>query len=107
MYTERTIKKRLFIFKHFTSWESTAINGGGFFGSEKRGNMKKETDWKNIYCPICGRKVMKHDGWGTIPIYAKCNECYKVVCYEPNTNQVTVKKIPPRNTSNSGRIYWS
>lgn len=77
------------------------------FWFRKEGNVKKEIDWKNIYCPICGRKVMKHDSWGTIPIYAKCNKCNKVVCYEPNTNQVTVKNIPPRNTSNSGRIYWS
>lgn len=69
--------------------------------------MKKEIDWKNIYCPECGRKVMKHDNWGTIPIYAKCNKCNKVVCYEPKTQKATIKKIPPRNTANSGRIYWS
>lgn len=69
--------------------------------------MKREIELKNIYCPKCKRKVMTHDNWGTIPIYARCKKCNKVVCYDPNTHQTTIKKIPPRNTSNSGRIYWS
>lgn len=67
--------------------------------------MKREIVWRNIYCPQCGRKVMKHDNWGTIPISTKCNKCNKVVTYYPETKETTIKKLPPRTLSNSGRIY--
>lgn len=47
---------------------------------------------KSIYCPDCGRKVMTHDGKGTIPISNLCEKCGKIVTYFPETNETTIKK---------------
>ena len=41
----------------------------------------------NVLCPGCGRKVMKHDGKGTIEIAARCSKCKKIVQYCPKTHK--------------------
>lgn len=54
---------------------------------------------KKIYCPRCKRKVATYDGRSTMPIVTRCNHCKKRVVYNPLTDQISIKKIPQRNTS--------
>lgn len=58
-----------------------------------------------IYCPDCGRKVMTHDGKGTIPITHTCKNCKKVVTYFPESNKVKSQKKLHFESSSGKRVY--
>ena len=59
---------------------------------------------RNIFCDICGRKLMKYDGKAKIPQIVDCKKCKKRVVYDPLTNKQKVKMIPKRNSS-SGVVF--
>ena len=61
--------------------------------------------YKKIYCPRCGRKVMKVRVNGTMEMFAKCKKCYRRVSYSPNFGEVVSTKIPERSTS-SGMMFY-
>ena len=52
-----------------------------------------------IYCPMCKRKVMKHDGIGTLLIAKDCKKCKNRVIYNPRTRETNIRKISERTTS--------
>ena len=54
---------------------------------------------KTIYCPSCGRKVMKYDGKHSMIIGNSCRNCEKRVVFDPSTGEVKRKDIPKRTTS--------
>lgn len=58
-----------------------------------------------IYCPDCGRKVMTHDGKGTIPITHACKNCKKVITYFPESGKIKSQKKLHFESSNGKRIY--
>ena len=59
---------------------------------------------RNIFCDICGRKLMKYDGKAKIPQIVDCKNCKKRVVYDQLTNKQKVKMIPKRNSS-SGVVF--
>ena len=63
--------------------------------------MSKKKEAKTIYCPICGRRVMKYDGNHSMIIGNNCKKCNKRIVYNPETDKTEIKPIPPR-TSSSG-----
>lgn len=60
---------------------------------------------KTIYCPLCNRKVMHHDGKGTINLMAECRKCERLVVYDIEKDEVLVKAVPHRTTSSGMRFY--
>lgn len=60
---------------------------------------------KVIYCPICGRRVLRYDGKTTMNLSSLCRKCNKLVCYYPEDGTVVVKSKPNR-ISTSGKRYW-
>ena len=61
--------------------------------------------YKNIYCPRCGRKIMKVRTESTIDMQANCKKCNKRISYFPETESVIVTNIPERTTSSGMRFY--
>lgn len=60
---------------------------------------------KTIYCPRCKRKVATYDGKGEINKIAKCKKCKKLVVYNIEKDEVTMKDIPERECSSGMRFY--
>lgn len=52
-----------------------------------------------IYCPSCKRKMMVHDGIGTLSMTKDCKKCKKRVAYNPITRETNIRKISERTTS--------
>lgn len=59
---------------------------------------------KNILCPKCGRKVMRHDEKGTIEMFAKCRKCNLIVCYSPLTKKI--KFVKSQMIDSSGKRFY-
>lgn len=59
----------------------------------------------NIYCPRCRRKCHTHDGRGTLYVQKKCNNCNKLVVYNPKTKETMLKPLPERVCSSGMRFY--
>jgi hypothetical protein len=58
-----------------------------------------------IYCPKCGRKVMKVNRKSTMDISTKCKKCNKRISYFPDTGAIIITDIPKRTTSSGKRLY--
>ena len=99
-YNRKDDRKDKFHFK-FSFQERASLETAVPFTLGKEAAMAEE---KIIYCPQCGRRVMKYDGKGTIPLDAGCKKCRKRVVYFPETDEVKVTKIPPR--CSSGTRLW-
>ena len=67
-------------------------------------NKKKNAKPKEILCPLCKQRAFTYDGISTMNQHARCKSCRKLVCYNPNTDEVTVRQIPTR-VSSSGTTY--
>lgn len=62
--------------------------------------MSESCSARNIYCPLCRRKVGSHDGKSTIVKEVDCRKCNRRIVFDPmNDGKIVVKKIPPRNSS--------
>lgn len=59
---------------------------------------------RNIYCPICHRKVGSYDGKSTMNKYIECRKCRKMVCFYPERNETEIKNLPKR-ASSSGMTF--
>ena len=60
---------------------------------------------KVIYCPMCHRRVAQWDGKSTINIVVHCKKCRKRIIYDVITEEIEMKKIPPRKTSSGMTFY--
>lgn len=58
-----------------------------------------------IYCPDCGRKIMTHDGKGTIPISNYCKKCKKIITYFPESGKVKSQKKLHYESSSGKCVY--
>ena len=58
-----------------------------------------------IYCPMCHRKVMGIGEFDISAKEAKCDNCKKLIIYNPATGKCKVAEIPPRQTSSGMRFY--
>lgn len=60
---------------------------------------------KTIYCPRCGRKIMSYDGKTHMNLSKKCNKCNKLVVYNTEKDEITLKKVPGRDQASGMRFY--
>lgn len=60
---------------------------------------------KTIYCPKCGRRIMKYSGEGTMPLSSRCDKCKKIIRYLPENDEILTRDFPLRNTSSGMTFY--
>lgn len=58
-----------------------------------------------IYCPECGRKVGTHDGKSKINKSIRCEKCDKLVLFNVDTGETSIKPIPRRTQASGKRFY--
>ena len=58
-----------------------------------------------IYCSECGRKVGTYDGKSKINKSIKCTKCKKIVLFNVDTGETTIKPIPSRTQASGKRFY--
>ena len=58
-----------------------------------------------FYCPECGRKVGTYDGKSQINKSVKCTKCNRIVLFNVDTGETTIKPIPKRTQSSGKRFY--
>ena len=60
----------------------------------------------NIVCPICHKFIADiNPKFSNNKIYVKCRECDKLIVFDKNTCNATVKDVPLRNSSSGMRFY--
>lgn len=60
---------------------------------------------ETIYCPRCGRAVMRINTKTSMNMSAKCKKCNKLVSYYSDSGQTTIGNIPKRTISSGTRLY--
>lgn len=60
---------------------------------------------KTIYCPWCKRKVTHYDGKQTANPIGKCRKCNRLVTYNIEKDEVSIKRVPKRDQASGMRFY--
>ena len=60
---------------------------------------------KVVYCPKCGRAVLRADERAYITLSVKCKKCNKLVVYHPTTEEIEITSVPARQSSSGTRFY--
>lgn len=60
---------------------------------------------KTIYCPICNRKVCAYDGKQVANPVGKCKKCGKLIIYNVEKGEISLKGVPERKQASGMRFY--
>lgn len=60
---------------------------------------------KTIYCPCCKRKVTYYDGKQSANPIGKCRKCNRLVAYNIEKDEVSIKRVPKRDQASGMRFY--
>ena len=59
---------------------------------------------KNIYCPLCGRKVSVWDGKRTINIVEKCYKCKKSIIFDVEKRKTKIRSMRKSFLSHTQKV---